>query len=66
MSLAQTQELQKHEGWEQLRKKSNKFASGLTIAIIVALDQTQTAHLPKLCVDIRAFTLALKQNRIIL
>lgn len=65
MSPAQDPELKKPGIWEQLEKK-NQPASGLAIAIMAALDRTQTMHLRKLCVNITAFMFTLKQNRITL
>lgn len=64
MSLPQGLELKKPGIWEGLQK--NQPASGLAVAIMVALDRTQTMHLRQLCVNIAAFLLTLKQNRITL
>lgn len=48
------------------RTKKKTPATDLTVAITVALDRTQAMHLHKLYVNVTAFMLTLKQNRIIL
>lgn len=64
MSLAEDPELMKCGIREQLGK--NHPAFGVAVAIMVALDWTQTMHLRKLCVNITALMFTLKQNRITL